>query len=175
VPLFGLATVAGNIYTVGLKFPSYAAFAHADVEQVLGASVQARSLHYQVDTFASLYLQNNGNGTFTAVELPTAAQLSPVRGIALTDVDGDGNLDVVLAGNLYDTAPNTAPADAGIGLWLRGDGRGHFQPVPLGESGFLAPYDATGLAVIKTPAGSAVLVANSGDSLQAFLIKPPRR
>jgi hypothetical protein len=174
LPLFGLATIAGNIYTVGLKFPSYAAFAHADVEQVLGASVQARSLHYQVDTFASLYLQNNGNGTFTAVELPTAAQLSPVRGIALTDVDGDGNLDVVLAGNLYDTAPNTAPADAGIGLWLRGDGRGHFQPVPLGESGFLAPYDATGLAVIKTPAGSAVLVANSGDSLQAFLIKPPR-
>ena len=173
VPLFGLAAIGGNIYTVGLKFPSYAAFAHADVEQVLGASVQARSLHYQVDTFASLYLQNNGNGTFTAVELPAAAQVSPVRGIVATDVDGDGNLDVVLAGNLYDTAPNTAPADAGIGLWLRGDGRGHFQPVSLGESGFFAPHDATGLALIKTPAGSAVLVANSGDSLQAFLIKRP--
>ena len=175
VPLFGLARIADNVYTVGLKFPSYAAFAHADVEQVLGASVQKRSIHYQVDTFASLYLQNNGNGTFTAVELPTAAQLSPVRGIVPTDVDGDGNLDVILAGNLYDTAPNTAPADAGIGLWLKGDGRGHFQPVPLSESGFLAPYDATGLTLIKTPAGSAVLVANSGDSLQAFLIRPLRR
>jgi hypothetical protein len=87
------------------------------------------------------------------------------------DVDGDGNLDLIVAGNLYDTAPNTAPADAGNGLWLRGDGRGHFVPVPARASGFLAPRDVTGLAAIKTPAGSAVLVANSGDSLQAFLIK----
>jgi hypothetical protein len=38
------------------------------------------------------------------------------------------------------------------------------------ESGFLAPRDVTGLALIKTPAGNAVLVANSGDSLQAFII-----
>jgi hypothetical protein len=38
------------------------------------------------------------------------------------------------------------------------------------ESGFHAPRDVTGLALIKTPAGKAVLVANSGDSLQAFTI-----
>src|SRR5712691_4062986 len=172
-PLFGLATIGENIYTLGLQFPSYAGFATANLDRVLGASVKARSLHYQVDTFASLYLQNNGNGTFTAVELPTAAQLSPLRGIIATDVDGDGNLDVVVAGNLYDTAPNTAPADAGMGLWLRGDGRGHFLPVSPTESGFFAPHDVTGLVAIKTPAGTAVLVANSGDSLQAFVMQRP--
>ena len=172
-PLFGLATIGENIYTLGLQFPSYAGFATADIDRVLGASVKARSLHYQVDTFASLYLQNNGNGTFTAVELPTVAQLSPLRGIIATDVDGDGNLDVVVAGNLYDTAPNTAPADAGMGLWLRGDGRGHFLPVSPTESGFFAPHDVTGLVAIKTPAGTAVLVANSGDFLQAFVMQRP--
>ncbi len=170
-PFFGLATIGGNIYTIGLKFPSYAAFSEADVGTVLGASAIARALHYQVDTFASLYLQNNGDGTFTATALPPAAQLSPIRGIVPTDVDGDGNLDLVVAGNLYDTAPNTAPADGSNGLWLRGDGHGHFVAVSPRESGFLAPYDVTGLAAIKTPAGTAVLVANSGDSLQAFLIK----
>jgi hypothetical protein len=172
-PFFGLATIGGNIYTLGLKFSSYAGFADADIGSVLGGSA-AGLLHYQVDTFASLYLQNNGNGTFTAAPLPTPAQLSPTRGIIATDVDGDGNLDVVIAGNLYDTAPNAAPADAGNGLWLRGDGRGHFVPVPSQESGFLAPYDVTGLAAIQTPAGTAVLVANSGDSLQAFLIERAR-
>jgi hypothetical protein len=56
-------------------------------------------------------------------------------------------------------------------LWLRGDGHGHFTPVPAVESGFLAPRDVTGLALIKTPAGKAVLVANNGDSLQAFAIR----
>src|SRR6266496_2052083 len=174
VPFFGLATLGGTIYTIGLKFPSYAAFSQADITAVLGGSA-TRSPHYQVDTFASVYLQNNGNGSFTAAPLPLPAQLSPIRGIIAADVDGDGDLDIVVAGNLYDTAPQTAPADAGNGLWLRGDGHGHFMPVPPGESGFFAPYDVTGLAPVKTPAGTAVLVASSGDSLQAFLIRRPRR
>jgi len=34
----------------------------------------------------------------------------------------------------------------------------------------LAPRGVAGLALIKTPAGSAVLVANTGDSLQAFTL-----
>jgi len=86
-------------------------------------------------------------------------------------VDGDGNLDLIVAGNLYEAEPNTPRADAGNGLWLRGDGQGHFTPVPAVESGFLAPLDVTGLALIKTPTGKAVLVANNGDSLQAFAIR----
>src|SRR2546427_492507 len=91
--------------------------------------------------------------------------------IAVDDVDGDGNLDLIVAGNLYEAEPNPPRADAGNGLWLRGDGHGHFTPVPAIESGFLAPLDVTGLALIKTPAGKAVLVANNGDSLQAFAIR----
>jgi hypothetical protein len=172
-PYVGFATLGRDIYTVGLKFSSYAAFSRAPIREVLGASQIARALHYQADTFASLYLQNSGNGTFSAAPLPNAAQVSPIRGTLASDVDGDGNLDLIVAGNLYDTEPNMARADAGNGLWLRGDGHGHFTPVPAGESGFLAPRNVTGLALIKTPAGVAVLVANNGDSLSAFVIRRP--
>jgi hypothetical protein len=56
-------------------------------------------------------------------------------------------------------------------LWLRGDGHGHFTPVPPTKSGFLAPLNVAGLALIKTAAGPAILVANTGDSLQAFWIR----
>ena len=171
VPFFGRAKLGPTIYPVALRFPTYAGFANASVQQLFGSAELGRALHYETDTFASLYLQNNGNGTFTAVPLPNLAQISPIRGIVVKDVDGDGNLDVVVAGNLYSTEPNTTPADAGNGLWLRGDGRGHFTPVASIESGFLAPRDVAGLALIKTPAGSAVLVANTADSLQAFTIR----
>ena len=170
-PVFGRARLGPSIYPVALAVPSYAAFARASMTQLFGANKLRRALHYQTDTFASVYLQNNGNGTFTSVPLPNLAQISPIRGIIAHDVDGDGNLDLIVAGNLDDTEPNTTPADAGNGLWLKGDGRGHFTPVTPIESGFLAPGDVSGLALIKTPAGSAVLVANTGDSLQAFTIR----
>src|SRR5690349_4891165 len=170
-PFFGRAKLGPTIYPVALRFPSYTTFSTASVAQLFGVNSLQHALHYQTDTFASMYLQNNGNGTFTAAPLPNLAQISPIRGIDIDDVDGDGSLDPRVAGNLYDTEPNTTPADAGNGLWLKGDGRGHFTPVPAVASGFLATRDVTGLALIRTPAGKAVLVANSGDSLQAFTIR----
>jgi len=170
-PVFGRAKLGPTIYPVALRFPTYAAFATASMVQLFGAAQLRRALHYQTDTFASLYLQNNGNGRFTSVPLPNLAQLAPIRGIIAHDVDGDGNLDLIVAGNMDNTEPNTPPADAGNGLWLKGDGRGHFTPVPPAASGFLAPRGVAGLALMQTPAGKAVLIANSGDSLQAFTIK----
>jgi hypothetical protein len=85
-------------------------------------------------------------------------------------VDGDSRLDLIVAGNLYDTEPNTPRADAGNGLWLKGDGRGRFAAVSPAVSGFLAPLNAAALALVQTPSGRAVLVANTGDSLQAFSV-----
>ena len=172
-PFFGLATLGPAIYPLAIRFPSYGAFAEASVPQLFSPSQLRQTVHYEVDTFASVYLQNNGNGTFASFALPTLAQISPIKGIIAHDVDGDGNLDLIVAGNLYRAEPNTPRADAGNGLWLKGDGHGHFTPVPSVESGFLAPLDVTGLTLIKTPAGSAVLVANHGDSLQAFVIRRP--
>jgi hypothetical protein len=134
-----------------------------------------QAVHYQVDTFASVYLQNDGDGTFTSLPLPSLAQISPVRGIVAHDVDGNSTLDLIVAGNLYHAEPNTPRADAGNGLWLQADGRGNFAPVPPFESGFLAPLDVTGLALVNTPTGKAVLVANNGDSLRAFTISPVGR
>jgi len=112
---------------------------------------------------------------FTATPLPTLAQISPIRGIVARDVDADGKLDLIVAGNLNETEPNTPPADAGNRLWIRGDGRGQFTAVAPVESGFLAPGHVAGLALVKTPAGSVVVVANIGDSLQAFLVPSKSR
>ena len=171
IPIAGYSPLGREIYTLGLQFPTYGSFAAASIRQLFTPAQLGEAVHYQADTFASMYLHNEGGGAFTAIRLPSMAQIAPIKGILAQDVDGDGNLDVVLAGNLYDAEPNTPRADAGNGLWLKGDGKGHFTPVSSRQSGFLAPLNVTGLTLVQTPGAQAVLVANAGDSLQTFLIR----
>ena len=173
-PVAGLASLGPEIYPIGTRYHTYGSFATVTVQQAIGQADLQKALRYQVDTFASMYFHNDGNGKFSATPLPNLAQIAPIKGIIPTDVDGDGHLDVIVAGNIYETEANTTRADAGNGLWLRGDGRGRFSPIRPSESGFLAPLNVDGLALINTPVGKMVLVANTGDSLQAFRIRPSR-
>ena len=170
-PVAGLAPLGREIFTTAVKFPTYGSFAQASIAQLFTPAQLKQSIHHEVDTFASTYVHNDGGGTFSASPLPHLAQISPIRAIVVHDVDDDGHRDLIVAGNLYDTEPNTPRADAGNGLWLRGDGRGHFAPVAPGESGLMAPLNVSGLALVGTRAGKVLLVANTGDSLRAFAIK----
>jgi len=169
-PIASLATLGHEVYTLGVKFPTYGSFASASIDQLFSPSQIKQAVHYQVDTFGSVVLHNDGHGAFSASPLPMLAQIAPIRGIVPFDVDGDGKVDLIVAGNLFDMEPNTPRLDAGNGLWLKGDGRGHFAAVPPYASGFLAPHNAAGLALVATRGGHAVLVANTGDSLQLFSI-----
>ena len=170
-PFAGMVPLGREIYTLSLRFPTYGSFADASVRQLFDTAQLSQAVHYQADTFASVYLRNNGGGTFSSSALPNLAQIAPIKAIFAHDVDEDGHLDLIVAGNSYDAEPNTPRADAGNGLWLRGDGRGHFAAVLPRESGFLAPLNVAALALLSTPSGKTVLVANTGDSLQAFTIR----
>ncbi len=170
-PFEGLAPLGWQIYTLALRFPTYGTFAKASVRELFTEAQLRQAIHYQTDTFASVYLHNDGGGLFRSTPLPNLAQIAPIKAMIALDVDGDGHLDLLEAGNLYDPEPNTPRADAGNGLWLKGDGHGHFTPVFPGVSGFLAPLNVAGLGLIKTRGGKAVIVANSADSVQTFMIR----
>ena len=173
-PLWGHTPLGREIYTLGTLYPTHGIFAEIPIRKLFTPKQLEQSIRYQVDTLASLVLRNTGGGTFTATALPTAAQIAPIKGIIVHDVDGDRVLDLVVGGNQYEMEPNTPRVDAGNGLWLRGDGTGRFVPVSSRSSGFLAPKNVAGLALVDSPTGKLVLVANTGDTLQAFAIRKPR-
>src|SRR5829696_2862794 len=143
-PIGGMVPLGREIYTLRVKFPTYGSFAGASIDRLFTPAQLRKALHYEVDTFASVYLHNEGGGAFSSAPLPALAQIAPLRSIVPFDVNGDGHLDLIIGGNLYDVEANTPPADAGNGLWLRGDGRRHFIPVSPRESGLLAPLNVAG-------------------------------
>ena len=89
---------------------------------------------------------NDGSGSFTFTPLPRIAQIAPSFGVLLADVDADGHIDCVLAQNTFSPQRETGRMDGGLGLLLKGNGTGEFQPVWPATSGISVPADAVGVA-----------------------------
>lgn len=170
-PIYGKAKIGTAVPVINEKFHSYKSFAEATLEEIVGKDPLEAAWHYQVDTFASVYIENKEGTSFKTHLLPNEAQFSAVKDIISTDVDNDGNLDLILAGNIYSSEPETPRNDASTGLWLKGDGKGNFTPVPSFKSGFFTPLDVKDLELIKTPSHRYILAANNDDSLQVFKIR----
>jgi hypothetical protein len=54
-------------------------------------------------------------------------------------------------GNNFGPEPTTGRFDGGVGLLLKGDGRGGLLPVPTWKSGLLAPGDTRGAVAVALP------------------------
>ncbi|WP_375581367.1 VCBS repeat-containing protein [Marivirga tractuosa] len=119
-----------------LKYKDYGTKSIQDLfgpEKIEGASFKS------VNTFQTTVLLNKGNGEFKKANLPYEVQFSAVHAIEIMDIDEDGNLDLILAGNEGDFKPQFGKLDANDGLVLFGDGKGNFDIISeyksLGLSG----------------------------------------
>jgi hypothetical protein len=91
-------------------------------------------------------LLNRGDHFEVAV-LPGETQFAPAFGLSVGDMDGDGKEDVFLAQNFFGVDEETSRYDAGRGVWLRGDGAGHFEVVPGQVSGVKVYGEGRGSAL----------------------------
>jgi enediyne biosynthesis protein E4 len=98
--------------------------------------------------------------------------MAPVYGILPHDYDGDGKLDMLLAGNFDGLKPELGKMDGSYGLFLRGDGKGHFSPVRTVVSGFFVPGQARDIARVRTAAGDRYIVSRNNDRPLVFRVTP---
>jgi enediyne biosynthesis protein E4 len=171
-PLHGLRSSSAQLPFIKQKFTTFDEYARATLEDVYGAENLKKALNYTATNFANCYLENKGNGTFAIHPLPNLAQISAVNSIISEDVNGDGNLDLIIAGNLYGSEVETPRNDAGLGLYLRGDGAGHFEPVPARESGLLIRGDVREIAMIRLGKNKdrGIIVAKNNSLMQVIRI-----
>ncbi|HDZ06773.1 hypothetical protein LCGC14_0243040 [marine sediment metagenome] len=167
-PLRGFSCSSEQIPDLKKKIVKYDAFASMELKDVYGEEKLKNSLHYSADTFASVYIENKGNGQFKMTNLPNLAQLTNLNDMLISDFNGDGSLDILGIGNMYVSEIETPRNDAGTGVLLLGDGKGSFTAKRGSELGFYAAKDAKKLITITNNKKDYYLVGNNNDALQFF-------
>jgi hypothetical protein len=145
VPSRDFGVLSASFPTLHNRFPTFTSFSTAGLSDLLAAGLPAMR-EVTAATFDSVLLLNRGD-RFEVKPLPIEAQLSPVFGIAVADLDGDGAEDMFLAQNFFGVSAAESRQDAGCGLWLRGDGRGGFMAVGPHESGLAIYGEGRGAAL----------------------------
>ena len=155
------------------RYPNFEEYALETVTDIFSPAELADVVVKQAYTFATALARNNGGGSFTLLPLPLEAQIAPAYGILPVDIDEDGHLDLLLAGNFDGVQPELGRMSAGHGLVLRGDGTGSFQPVPAAESGFLVPGQARDIQRMRTARDDLYFVTRNND--RPLIFRPAGR
>ncbi len=145
MPAVDFSTLRNAIPSLRAKVANHETFAAMSVAQLLEGRTSGVQ-EMEVRTLTSLLLLNRGS-RWEARPLPREAQWTPIFGISVADLDGDGAEDLFIAQNCFAVRPDQSRLDAGRGLWLRGDGRGGLEPVSGERSGVKIYGEQRGCAV----------------------------
>lgn len=153
------------------KFIKYKDYANKTVEELYSEDQRTGMVLRQITTTESAFLINDGKGNFSLKALPYEAQFSPIRGIEVGDFDHDGKVDILLAGNFFDSLPEWGRFDANYGLMLQGLGKGKFAVKTSQKTGFKTMGQVRKMALVKGKGGNFVILAKNNDKAQVFQVK----
>lgn len=150
------------------RFESYRDFGKATINDLLNESELTTGTNLMANFMQTSLLKNNGAMGFELIPLPKLAQVAPVNGLVVMDVNKDGFLDVVMVGNDYGNEVFAGRYDAFTGVILLGDGKGNFAEVSSTKSGFFVDGDGKGLAKLSSVNGYLIIATQNQDSLKVF-------
>jgi hypothetical protein len=151
------------------KFPTYESYARADLNEIYAPDMLEHSTHEKVSTLGSCYLENAGGGAFIRHDLPLTCQAGPVKAFAVSDVNGDGHMDFIYAGNHYPAEVETARYDGLYPGIAYGDGKGAFTCKPFSPGLLGYPADLRDVVILPQQTGKSLVVFTANNApLQAL-------
>ncbi|MFC5409938.1 VCBS repeat-containing protein [Larkinella bovis] len=158
---------------INKRFTNYTSFAGKPIEQVFEDDELKDADEYEVNQFASVYLENRGDGRFSVHPLPMLAQVSKLFALRTDDIDNDGFPDVLAGGNFYGVSTYQGRYDANYGLVLKNRGKSashsnQFSALSPFASGFLLEGEVRDLKPIRVANTPLWLVARNDTTMQVF-------
>ncbi|MGV6844667.1 MAG: FG-GAP-like repeat-containing protein, partial [Lutibacter sp.] len=135
VPVHLLKELRAQLLSIKNKHYTFKSYATKSIDEIFSKETLNRALVKQINTFQSVVLINN-NLNFTIKKLPIRAQMSTINSILVKDINNDGNLDLITAGNNYNYKTQYTRQDASYGDIYFGDGKGNFTWQPFEKTGF---------------------------------------
>ncbi|MGQ0641520.1 MAG: VCBS repeat-containing protein [Gemmatimonadaceae bacterium] len=151
------------------RYPTYAAFGASRLEDIFPAREVARATVREARVFATSVVLNTGQGTFRLEPLPNEAQFAPVFAALPSDLDGDGRLDLLVAGNHYGVQPLRGRYDASYGTVLRGLPDGRLTPVAREASQLAIDGQVRRIKQLRHASGSPLVVVARNNASLLFL------
>lgn len=158
-----------QVGTLRPRFPDYISYSTATLETVFTKQELGNANQLQADLLKTVMLENVG-GKFEIRELPIQVQYSPVYAISTTDVDQDGDTDVVLGGNESMVRVRIGKSDANRGVLLVNDGKGKFTYVPQNKSGLDLQGDVRELLFISSKGKTQLVVGETGQPVRSYVL-----
>jgi hypothetical protein len=148
------------------KYLRYEDYKNQTVRDIFTAGQLSSAIELNAYTMQSSVFINNGKGAFTRKTLPVEAQLSGMYGIAVSDFDRDGKMDILMGGNFYQSKPEVGIYDASYGCLLKGDGKGGFVAVTPQRSGVMIRGAVRDIMVLQRGKNKIVVIAKNNEEVE---------
>ena len=154
------------------KYIYYHQYSNQTIDSMFSPTQLKGALIDTVVEMRTCWFENSGNGHFKKHPFPNEVQFSPINSIVADDIDNDGKIDLIMAGNNYSVRAEMGREDAGYGCYLKNIGNGNFKVLPVQESGLMIKGDCRDLKLVTLATKVKILIAGiNNENLQIYTIK----
>ena len=161
VPVRGRQCSSEQMPSISDEFKTFDEFARASIDDIYNLE-NAQKL--EAKNFYSGLLRNN-EGSFTFEKFDGAAQMAPINGVIVMDINNDGKKDIISIGNLFSTEVETTRFDASMGNVMVNKG-GQYKSIKPYKSGLYANNDAKD--IILSSNKKNLIIANNNEEVDIF-------
>lgn len=162
-PIHQKKELTGQIVSLKKQNLKASEYAKKTVNELFSKEIIENSIQKMATVPESVIAINEGEGNFTIKKLPVRVQLSCVCGITCSDVNNDGNLDIILGGNNFEFKPQYSRLDANYGSVLLNDGKLNFKWQDYDKSGFYIREEIKHIKQVKDKNGQTYIITAIND------------
>lgn len=164
-PVRGRECSSQQVPAIAHRFKTYSEFAHSDLDKIYGKAQLKTALHYKVDRFDHIWIEND-KGVFKIHSLPNLAQLSSINAIENFKIENKEYF--LMAGNLFQSEVETPRNDASVGVVLNND----LRKVETSTKGLFLNTEVKHIQKIKIQnQQNCFVIANNNDKIQVLCIE----